>query len=56
MTVPESFQCVDCDGVAHLLTKIAPDASPDPGSVLSYLCASCWERFDVVWEDQENDG
>ena len=55
MTVPETIQCVDCDGIAHLLTRWAAETPPEPGNVLSYVCAACWERFDLVWEDQIDD-
>ena len=55
MKVVESITCVDCDGIAHLLSTWATDTPPEPGDILSYLCASCWERFDLVWEDQDHD-
>ena len=55
MKVAESITCVDCDGIAHLLTTWVTDTPPEPGDILSYLCASCWERFDLVWEDQDHD-
>ena len=52
MKPPETLSCVDCDGTAYLLEQPPP---PPTGGILSYRCDSCWERFDVVWEDQEED-
>ena len=56
MNVVLEFPCVDCDGTAHLLTIPPPDTPLVAGTVLSYRCGSCWERFDVVWEDLSDDG
>jgi hypothetical protein len=50
--VPRTLGCPDCDGTAHLLAVDAPDQPLEEGAVVSYRCASCWERFDVIWEDQ----
>jgi len=42
---PESFTCVDCGGVAHLISFLPEDDDPEPGSSLAYRCADCLERF-----------
>jgi len=52
---PETFTCVDCGGVAHLISFIPDDAELEPGTPLAYRCADCMERFDVVWEDDDDD-
>ena len=52
---PESFTCVDCGGVAHLISFLPEDEYPEPGSSLAYRCADCMERFDVVWEEDNED-
>jgi hypothetical protein len=53
---PESFTCVDCGGVAHLISFLPEDSDPEPGTALAYRCADCLERFDVVWEENFDDG
>ena len=50
---PESFTCVDCGGVAHLISFLPEDDDPEPGSSLAYRCADCMERFDIVWEPED---
>ena len=53
---PENFTCVDCGGVAHLISFLPEDSDPEPGVALAYRCADCLERFDVVWEEDVDDG
>jgi len=52
---PKVFTCVDCGGIAHLISFLPEDADLEPGTPLAYRCADCMERFDVVWEDDEDD-
>ncbi len=48
--------CIDCGGRAHLLTT--RDVDPEdagaarwqPGDVVSYRCADCLDRWDIVLE------
>jgi hypothetical protein len=54
-TPPETFTCVDCGGVAHLITFLPEDGELEPGTSLAYRCSDCMERFDVVWEDEPED-
>jgi hypothetical protein len=51
--VPESYTCVDCGGVAHLITLLPADAALEPGYPLAYRCADCMERFDIIWEPED---
>jgi hypothetical protein len=45
--------CVDCGGVAHLLT-IAPESGRwESGDVVSYRCADCNDRWDVVLDAED---
>jgi hypothetical protein len=53
---PETFTCVDCGGVAHLITFLPADEDLEPGASLAYRCSDCMERFDVVWEEDLDDG
>jgi hypothetical protein len=52
---PETFTCVDCGGTAHLISFLPEDTPIEPGTPLAYRCADCMERFDVVWEDDDDD-
>jgi hypothetical protein len=54
-TPPTTFVCVDCGGVAHLLSFLPEDSNLEPGAPLAYRCSDCMERFDVVWEEDEED-
>lgn len=53
MTPPETIQCVECGGTCHLLSFLPEDEPPEPGTVLSYRCGECGDRFDLVWEPEE---
>ncbi len=50
---PLTFTCIDCGGVAHLITFLPQDAELEPGTPLAYRCSDCMERFDVVWEEDD---
>ena len=52
---PDTFTCIDCGGVAHLITFLTDEADPEPGTPLAYRCADCMERFDVIWEEPDDD-
>ncbi|HET6914509.1 MAG TPA: hypothetical protein VFH56_00315 [Acidimicrobiales bacterium] len=50
----ETITCIDCGGVAHLLSTWPPDDPPQPGDVMVYRCADCLDRWDLVLpEDDE---
>ncbi|MGH8926822.1 MAG: hypothetical protein ACRDWH_00605 [Acidimicrobiia bacterium] len=51
MNPPTTIPCVDCDGILHLISLLAPDEPLEPGTFLAYRCDSCMERFDLVWEE-----
>jgi hypothetical protein len=50
----QTIVCVDCGGTAHLLTTWPDDDPPIPGDVLVYRCSDCWDRWDVVMPDEED--
>ncbi|MCH8984117.1 MAG: hypothetical protein IH943_08495 [Acidobacteria bacterium] len=52
---PESIICVECGGTAHLLSFLPVDENPEPGTSFAYRCSDCIDRFDVVWEEAEDD-
>lgn len=49
-TPPDTISCVECGGVAHLISYLAEDEVRAPGVAYVYRCADCMDRFDVVWE------
>jgi len=45
---------VDCGGECHLISYLSDEEPLEPGTVLSYRCSDCNDRWDLVWEpDQE---
>ncbi len=49
-----TIQCVECGGVAHLLTYLPPDEPILPGTPLAYRCSDCAERFDIIYSGYED--
>jgi hypothetical protein len=47
--------CVDCGGVAHLLTRPREDSVWLAGDYVSYRCSDCLDRWDLVLPDDEED-
>ena len=45
--------CVDCGGRAHLLTFPPEDGIWEAGDIVSYRCADCMDRWDLVLEDDD---
>lgn len=43
--------CVDCGGIASLITYLPEDGEVEPGDILAYRCADCMDRWDIVVED-----
>lgn len=54
-TPPDTFTCVDCGGVAHLISFLPEEGELEPGTPLAYRCGDCMERFDVIWEEEDDD-
>ena len=55
MNRPDVIDCVDCGGRAHLLNDV-PEDDLEPGDVLTYRCADCNDRWDLVYEPEDRDG
>ncbi|NNF63626.1 MAG: hypothetical protein HKN07_05140 [Acidimicrobiia bacterium] len=51
--LPETIVCVDCGGIAHLLTRFPPDDPPQAGDVIAYRCADCLDRWDLIVDDED---
>jgi len=54
--VSPTITCVECGGIAHLLTGFPPDDPPRPGDIIAYRCEDCMDRFDIVHEDDDGSG
>lgn len=50
---PDTIVCVDCGGTAHRIGYLPPDEPLEPGMPVAYRCADCMERFDVIWEEDD---
>lgn len=50
---PEQIVCVECGGVARLISQLPPDEPIEPGTPLAYTCPDCNHRLDVVWGEDE---
>jgi hypothetical protein len=54
MTAPANvIVCVDCGGRAHLITFPPEDGAWEAGDIVSYRCADCLDRWDLVLEDDD---
>jgi hypothetical protein len=52
----ETIDCIECGGVAHLISYLPEEDEPfEEGYPVAYRCADCSERFDLVWEGEEED-
>lgn len=47
--------CVDCGGRAHLLSYPPEDDAWQAGDVVTYRCADCHDRWDLVLTDADVD-
>lgn len=56
MTPPQEIVCVECGGVASLISFLPPDEEVQPGDILAYRCADCLDRWDIVMEEEEDGG
>lgn len=51
---PTTITCVECNGTAHLISYLPTDEPLEEGYPLAYRCAECMERFDLVWEEDDD--
>ena len=54
MEIPDKIRCVECGGTAHLLVSIHVDEPVESGEILPYRCADCMDRFDIVFDDEDD--
>jgi len=49
LPVPLTITCIDCGGIAYLLSTEAPEIGGwQPGDVVAYRCRDCHDRWDLV--------
>ena len=53
--LPPVIDCVECGGRAHLLTAYEQGFDPQPGDIVTYICAACNHRMDVEVGEDENE-
>lgn len=49
-TPAATIVCVDCGGVAHLITQAPEDNLWVVGDIATYRCSDCLDRWDLVLE------
>ena len=53
MKPPQSIDCVECGGIAGLISFLPEDGEVEAGTPLAYRCADCLDRWDIVFERDE---
>lgn len=53
MPIAERIACMECDGIAVLQQAITDDDVIEPGDVLVYRCPDCYQRWDVVVDEED---
>ena len=54
MTGPaEVIVCVDCGGRAHLISYPPEDGVWEAGEIVTYRCADCLDRWDLVLTEDD---
>ena len=51
MPADPTIVCMECGGIAHLLSPPPPDEAFGAGDVVASRCPDCLERWDVVVPD-----
>jgi hypothetical protein len=50
---PRQIVCVDCGGDAFLLDRLDEEEKVEVGTVLSYRCKDCLDRWDIEMGEEE---
>jgi len=51
--VDRVITCVDCGENAHLVTPLPDDEDLYPGDVLVYRCEACLDRWDIIYDPND---
>jgi hypothetical protein len=52
----DTITCVDCGGVAHLITPAREDQLWFVGDIVAYRCGDCRDRWDLGLEEHHPRG
>lgn len=52
--VPQRIDCIDCGGIAHLLTRPDDTGQFWPGDLVIYRCEDCMDRWDIIVPGEED--
>jgi hypothetical protein len=53
---PQEIVCVDCGSQAFLLDRLEKDEEVETGTILSYRCKDCMDRWDIEMDfENENE-
>jgi len=53
MAIATRIDCMECTGDAFLQQPIGEEDVIQPGDVLVYRCRDCWQRWDVVVDEED---
>jgi hypothetical protein len=53
--VTTTIDCIDCGGIAHLLTRVDDTGRFWPGDLVTYRCEDCLDRWDLIVPGDEDD-
>lgn len=53
---PSEIICIECGGIAHLISFLPEDEPIGEGTPLAYRCSDCLDRLDLIWEPDDQDG
>ena len=51
--VSDRIDCIDCGGVAHLISKTDDTGRFWPGDLVVYRCEDCLDRWDLIVPEEE---
>lgn len=55
-TPPQEIVCVECGSQAFLLDRLEKDEEVETGTILSYRCKDCMDRWDIEMDfESESD-
>jgi hypothetical protein len=52
--VSATIDCIDCGGVAHLITRVDDTGRFWPGDLVTYRCEDCLDRWDLIVPGEES--
>lgn len=50
---PDKITCVECGGIAHLVSFLPVDEELEDGIPLAYVCGECDHRHDIIWTNDD---